>query len=87
MRKFVKLPHPRTLRQWATAVNGSPGFTEESLKKIASEVSASEQPILGTLMFDEMAIKKELVWDGNNIAGYVDLGQGSDGNEDSEVAK
>lgn len=27
-------------------------------------------------MFDEMAIKKDLVWDGNNICGYVDLGHG-----------
>lgn len=87
LRKFVKLPHPRTLRQWATLVGGQPGFTEESFVKIACEVKASSSPIYATLMFDEIAIKKDLVWDGQKVTGYVDFGEGGIGSDDSEVAK
>lgn len=87
LRKFVKLPHPRTLRQWAMSVGGHPGFTEESFAKIASEVEGSTNIIFAALMFDEMAIKKDLVWDGEKVTGYVDLGEGGIATDDSEAAK
>lgn len=87
LKKFFKLPHPRTLRLWATAIDGNPGFTEQSFIKIGNEVKDSSGPILGALMFDEMAIKKDIIWDGKQIYGYVDLGQGNLDNEDCDVAK
>lgn len=87
LRQYATLPHPRTLRQWATSVDGKPGFTEESLIKISNEVSASTGPIFGTLIFDEMAIKKEIAWDGKKVTGYVDFGEDAMGNDDSMVAK
>lgn len=68
-------------------MGGHPGFTEESFNKIASEVEKSTSQIFVTLMFDEMVIKKDLVWDGQKITGHVDLGDGSIGSDDSEVAK
>lgn len=38
-------------------------------------------------MFDERAIKKDFVWDGERVTGYVDFGERGVGNDDSEVAK
>lgn len=49
IRKFIKLPHPRTIRKWAQNIDGSPGFTEESFNKIKSIVDNSDKQLLGKL--------------------------------------
>lgn len=67
LRKFVKFPHPRTIRKWALAVDGNPGFTEESFRKIASEAALQKGVILDSLMVDEMALKKQLDYDGKKV--------------------
>lgn len=68
----LPLPHPSTLRRWATRIDGTPGFTEEAFVKLKEEKS----PLFCCLMFDEMAIKKQIDWDGKSSVGYCDLGFG-----------
>jgi len=73
----LALPHPSTLRQWYRGVNGEPGFTEETFKALSVRVDAARQQgteIICSLMFDEIAIKKHIQWDGKKFRGYVDVG-------------
>ena len=47
-----------------------------SLKSKADEAKANNKPLLCSLMIDEMAIRKHVEIDGNEMIGYVDLGTG-----------
>ena len=72
----LALPHPSTLRHWYQGVNGQPGFTEEAFKALSVRVEAAHRQgteIICSLMFDEMAIKKHIEWDGKKFLGYVDV--------------
>lgn len=40
-----------------------------------------------SLMLDKMAIRKHVSWDGKKFRGYVDVGNGSEENDSSPVAK
>lgn len=77
----LALPHPSTLRQWYQGVNGQPGFTEEAFKALSVRVEAAHNQgtkIICSLMFDEMAIRKHIEWDGKKFLGYVDVGSSID---------
>ena len=75
---FAKsLPHPKTLQKWYRAVDGSPGYTQESLRAITlkvDEMAKENKKLLVGLIMDEMAIKKHVQWNGQRQVGYVDLG-------------
>lgn len=74
------LPHPRTLRKWMTTVDGTPGFSKESLKVLkikAKEYRDKNQTLVCALMMDEMAIRKHVEWNGKRFVGYVDIGTGT----------
>ena len=61
VRKALHLPHPSTLRAWSSNVECEPGFlanVPESLSEKANEVEND-----CVLLLDEIAIKKETVWD------------------------
>ena len=69
------LPHPKTLSRWYSCTNGNPGFQNDVfdvLKNMASNRQGS--PLLCTMMLDEVAIRRQLDWDGKKFVGYVDLG-------------
>lgn len=65
------LPHAKTLTKWYTSVNCEPG---ESLTLIKQHVKNSSYQLIGTLMFDEMAIRQQLEYVSGTICGHVDFG-------------
>lgn len=38
----------------------------------------SAEPLLCSLMFDEMSIRKHVQWNGTETVGFIDLGTGLD---------
>jgi hypothetical protein len=70
------LPHPTTLRKWYGAVDGSPGYTSESLNVIkmkTDELEKEGKKLICSLIMDEMSIKAAL-HQGNNwqhVAGNI----------------
>ena len=78
----MALPHPCTIRQWYKGINGLPGFTNESFADLSARVADAQQKgkqgLICSLMFDEMAIRKHVEWDGKKFVGYVDVGSGID---------
>ena len=71
------LPHVATITRWFGGVDGNAGFSKEVLasltQKVANSRSAGKE-ILCALMIDEMAIRKHIEWDGENMVGFVDIG-------------
>ena len=79
VRKCFKLalPHPSTLRQWYSGLNCQPGFTEEAFRALSvrvKEATSSGKQVICSLMLDEMAIRKQIEWNGEKFVGYVDIG-------------
>ena len=79
VRKTFKLALPcvRSLRKMYSKVKAGPGFTElafDMLEKKVEEAKSAGKQVIVSLMLDEMAIKKEVTWDGKQFRGYVDLG-------------
>lgn len=78
--KFCKnLPGPSTIRKWYQSVNGSPGISKEAIKCIHAKVQEqknNKKKIFVSLMFDEMAIRKQVQWNNstNKFSGLIDLG-------------
>lgn len=70
------LPHPRTVSKWYQTINGEPGFTKEAMNVMTLKAANSENPLLCSLVMDEMAIRKNIEFDGKQFHGYVDLGTG-----------
>jgi DNA transposase THAP9 len=72
----LALPHPSTIRYWYKGVAAHPGFTEESFAALSLRVkeSSDEKPIICSLMLDEMAIRKQIEFDGSKFVGFVDVG-------------
>jgi hypothetical protein len=60
------LPHLSTIKRWYKDIDGSPGFTRESLNAINRRISSSGmdgQTVVVALSMDEMAVRKHIVWD------------------------
>ena len=77
----LALPHPSTIRQWCRSIDGNPGFTEEAFLALSARVSdfkREQKTVVCSLMFDEMAIRKHIEWDGKKFVGYVDVGSSVD---------
>lgn len=51
------LPHAKTITKWYGSINGEPGINLEALSYIKQRVNSVNYPLLGSLIFDEMAIK------------------------------
>lgn len=72
------LPHPRTLTKWLSTIEGNPGITAEAIASVKRKLEESNHPMLFTLMLDEMALKKQVQWDGKQHVGFVNLGANVD---------
>jgi len=73
----LALPQPTVLQSWYRSINGEPGFTEEAFTVLEHHVShQSPKPVICNLTLDEMAIRKQIEWDGKQFMGYVDIGTG-----------
>ena len=72
------LPHPRTLSSWYSCINGNPGFHDEVFSAIAQHLENNDNStrMPCALMFDEIAIRKQLDFgrSGDKFVGYVDMG-------------
>ena len=80
------LPHNRTISRWYTAVEGTPGFSSESLDYLKQIVSNSDYRLLFSLIMDEMAIRQHVEFDGKVFHGYINCGTSID-NDDLSLAK
>lgn len=63
--KVIKLPSDRTLRYYSNIVHPSAGFMKELFDELKYESSKYSHPSQKyvTLMFDEMSVKDDLVYD------------------------
>lgn len=68
------LPHPKTIYGWYKSINDELGFNEEALQSIKQRAELVHYPLFGVLIFDEMAIRQHVEYDGQKFRGYVDLG-------------
>ena len=71
------LPSQRTLRDYKNYIRPQRGFNDKILDELlqkTSNFSAAERFVI--LLFDEMKVQEDLVWDkhSNELIGYVDLG-------------
>lgn len=88
----IMLPAPSTIRSWMAKVDCYPGFTQAALDalKIRAEKfkRIHSQPLMGCLMLDEMALKKEIRAErhSQNVWGYVDVGTNVEIANDREEA-
>lgn len=84
------LPHPRIICRWYSTVNAEPGFTTEAfaaLKKKSQSNTNSNKPVLCSLVFDEIAIRRQKLFHNNQKLGAVNFGAGPmQGEEDETVA-
>jgi len=72
------LPHPKTLQKWYRSVDGNAGFSEQALQAVRGRAKAVGGGLVCALMMDEMAIRRQVEWDGQSYVGYVDLGTNVD---------
>lgn len=84
---YNSLPHPKTLSRWYTAISAKPGFSQETIDFLKLKVKNTKpKKIICSVVFDEMAIRQHLEYDGTNYYGHVDFGNCLDG-ESVELAK
>ena len=74
MRKSLHLPCSATIRAWAGAIQCEPGFLTDIIEHLQNTLKDDEKDCI--LLVDEMAIKKEVIWDVKNkmFAGHTDYG-------------
>lgn len=73
------LPSVSTIRKWYSAIDGKPGFSSEAFiafKQKAIEANTNGDGILAVIMFDEMAIRKQVEFDehNNKSSGQINFG-------------
>lgn len=66
------LPHPSTIRNWYTVVDGKPGFTKEAFKALS--IRCEKGDVFVNLVIDEMSIREQIIFDQNRFYGGVDVG-------------
>jgi len=69
------MPHVKTIAKWYNNIEGNPGISVEALNSIKQRVNVTKYPLLGALIFDEMAIHQHVEYDGTKFSGYTDMGQ------------
>lgn len=84
-----KLPHTGTVRNWLVSVNAEPGILYEALETIKNKVTINKtenKQLVGCIIFDEMAIRKEVVFHNGKFEGYVNYGVEFDHSSELNVA-
>lgn len=76
----LNLPNIRTLRNWYTAIDATPGFTDigfDALSRKPKELKAQNRALIVGIIFDEMNIRKHSQWDAANkeFLGHIDAGK------------
>lgn len=72
-RIIFKLPHPSAIRNWTSAINAQPGFQCEILNALRTLKDEDKDCCL---LFDGMAICKQLLWDAqqHKYVSFCDYG-------------
>ena len=72
-RSHLHLPHPSSLRNWMSSINGEPGFQKEVFCAL-SKLNVEDRDC--ALIFDSMAIRKQVLWNSSKqkYVGYCDYG-------------
>lgn len=88
----LNLPHIRTIRNWYSAINGSPGFTENAfdvLKQKADGAKAKGEILKISLIHDDMSIRQHSQWSlpEQKFLGHINAGRPVDHNTCSSLAK
>lgn len=67
------MPHISAIRNWTSSINGNPGFLSEVLSCLKNLPTVDKDC---NLVFDAMAIKKQIVWDKklDKFVGFSDYG-------------
>lgn len=68
-------------------MNAEPGFTKEAFDVLRRKVEESSHPVVCSLIFDEMAIRKSLTWDpkAQKYYGRIDYGHHLDSDSVGEA--
>ena len=74
LRKFLNLPHPCTIRKWASSRNCQPGFLSEVFATLKSSITPHRTDVV--LMFDAMNIKKAYQYDTGSETYYGSINYG-----------
>ncbi len=70
------LPHESVIRSWHEDIDGHQGFTAEAFQALKWEARTAEdagKPLICSLVFDKMSLRKEISFDGSCYYGYTDL--------------
>lgn len=86
------LPHPKTIKAWLAVsdVNGEPGLTDGTLKRLKGFVNEmKEEPLICTFIFDEMYIREQIYWDENKMdyVGFISYGSYGDEKREKRAEK
>ena len=58
------LPHHKTISKWYQSVDGNAGFSAQALQTVQAHATAVGQQLFCALIMDEMAIRRQVEWDG-----------------------
>lgn len=72
---YNSLPHPKTISRWYQSVHGEPGIITEALEAIKRRANSVSHRLVGTLVFDEVAIRQHIDYYKGKMVGYVDCGK------------
>ena len=75
----LTLPHENVVRRWYSTIDAEPGFTKAAfdvLKLKVDQEAKKNKEVIVALIFDEVAIKKRVEFDGKKFVGCTDLGTG-----------
>ena len=63
------LPSERIIRHWCQSVDGDPGINKQSLSYLKKKVKEEKDPVLVTLMLDEISLHQNVQFDGETFYG------------------
>lgn len=66
-------------------MNAEPGFTEEAFKVLKNKSQLNDKPVLCSLVFDEMAIRSQKLFNKERKLGTVNFGAGPIVGEDEDT--
>ena len=72
LRKILQLPHPSAIREWTSTINCEPGFFYRAFFRPSKKVEIVKNYTDCCLMIDEMAVRKQMIYDRINCK-YADL--------------
>lgn len=78
LRHHLNLPHPNTITSWMRSHDCGPGFNVEVIKQLGIILRDDKKNVMKDvcLIIDEMAIKKELLWNPSRkkFEGHINYG-------------